>query len=346
MSKLQGQLAELTLARVREFYREPGAVFWAFGFPLLLAIGLGVAFRNRPADAPRVAMVAPINTETVKALEAAGVVVITPREGATPAEILKRGQVDLLIAEATPGAVTYHFDPMNDVSRQARLAVDGYLQKAKGRIDAVAITEEAVTERGARYIDFLLPGILGMNLMSSSMWGIGYTIVWERKKKLLKRLAATPMRRSNYLLSYFLSRLIFLFVEIVALVLFGRFVFDVAVQGSYLSLALMAFLGATAFAGLSLLIAARVQSIEAVGGWMNFVMLPMWLLSGTFFSYERFPEVVRPFIQLLPLTAINDGLRGIINYGSSLSAVGMPVLILTAWTVICFTIALKIFRWQ
>jgi len=347
MTETHSALVEMTLSRMKEFYREPGAVFWAFGFPVLLAVALGIAFRNRPPDATRVAIAAVGESAWLEeALKQGGVQVVTV--GAEPVAnlALSEGKVDLVVRPLDRQSVTYRFDPANAAGNLARHVVDASLQKALGRADAVVSRDEIVSEPGSRYIDYLMPGIIGMNVMGSSMWGIGYTIVWERKKRLLKRLVATPMRRTNYLMSYLLSRLLFLVVEVAALLLFAYFVFDVTIQGSLFAVSVVALLGLAAFSGLSLLVAARAQSIEAVSGWMNLAMLPMWLLSGSFFSYERFPAVIHPFVRALPLTAINDGLRAVMSRGASLSSLSLEVGVLAAWAVLSFVVALRVFRWE
>jgi ABC-type multidrug transport system permease subunit len=206
--------------------------------------------------------------------------------------------------------------------------------------------EETIAEPGARYIDFLIPGLIGLNLMGSGMWGLGFAIVSARGKKLLKRFAATPMRRSHYLLSFVLSRLIFLALEVAALVGFAWLVFGVVIRGSLIDVAVCAVVGALAFSGLGLLVAARPRTVEGVSGLMNFVMLPMWLLSGTFFSAARFPQWFQPLIKALPLTALNDVLRAVMNDGASLVSHGTQLAIVLAWGVVSFVVALRIFRWQ
>lgn len=341
-------LWELTKARLREFYREPGAVFWVFVFPVLLAIGLGVAFRTRPPEVPRAAVVH--GQEAAWILEALGADpgVRVLALGAEEAErALRSAEVDLLI-RAAPGErrVVYVYDPSHDSARLARQVVDDALQRGLGRADVVAATEETQGTPGGRYIDFLLPGLIGLNLMGSSMWGIGYSVVWARRRRLLKRFAATPMRRSHYLLSYLFSRLLFMVLEVAALIFFGYLIFDVRVHGSIAAVGLISFLGAFTFAAISLLVAARTQSIEAASGWMNFVQMPMWLLSGAFFSYARFPEVVHPAIRALPLTALNDALRAVMNEGLPLWSVWSELLVLVLWTLIPFAVALRVFRWQ
>jgi ABC-2 type transport system permease protein len=346
-------LAELTRARILEFVREPEAVFWVFVFPVLLALGLGIAFRSVPPQLPRVAVVSdgePLEW-VAEALGASLRVQLSELGRRAADEALRTGAVDLVVelaeqASRGEGEISYRFDPARADGRAARLVVDDVVQRARGRTDPVAVGELHVTQRGARYIDFLIPGLIGLNLMGSGIWGVGFSMVMARTRKLLKRLAATPMRRPHFLLSYAISRLVFLALEMAALVGFGRLAFDVRVHGSIAALAVVALMGAAAFSGLGLLVAARPTTVEGVSGWMNFVQLPMWLLSGSFFAYQRFPEAVQPAIRLLPLTALNDGLRAVINEGLPLVACWHELLVLATWGVVSFVVALRIFRWQ
>lgn len=362
-------LWELTLARMREFLREPGALFWVFVFPLLLAIGLGLAFRDRPPDKLQVAVDAklPDAARLAAALSRSGRIEVHLLTGVAAQQALRRGRVALLIGgpfaaaqrSASPATasrptasrpavarLSYHYDPSRPESGAVRLAVDDALQRALGRVDVLHATDVSVTERGARYIDFLIPGLIGLNLMGSNLWGIGFVIVQNRNRKLLKRFAATPLRRSHYLLAFALSRLLFLVVEVALLLLFAVFVFDVHIHGSLLGVGLVALSGGLCFAGVALLVAARPESVEVASGWMNLVMLPMWLLSGSFFSYERFPTFLHTPIRALPLTALNDALRAVINEGAALWQTWPQLAVLAAWGVLCFVVALKIFRWR
>jgi ABC transporter DrrB family efflux protein len=241
---------------------------------------------------------------------------------------------------------SYRFDPTRPESQQARRVVDDALQRAAGRADVISARDETFTEPGARYIDFLIPGLLGMNLMGSGLWGVGFAVVTARTRKLLKRFAATPMRRAHYLLSFVLSRMIWLVLEVIAVIAFAYFTFGFTVRGSLLEMSLVLFLGALTFSGIGLLVAARPKTIEGVSGLMNLVMMPMWLLSGTFFSSSRFPEFLQPFIKALPLTALNDSLRSVMNDGVSVTTNWAAILVMLAWCIISFILALKIFRWQ
>jgi len=268
--------------------------------------------------------------------------VLSPDEAA---QALRSGKVTIVV-KAGNDSFEYHLDPTRPESRAARLIVDDVLKRGKGRADVVKVGETTMTEPGARYVDFLVPGLIGMNMMGSGLWGLGFTIVMARSRKLLKRFAATPMRRSHYLFSFMLSRLIFLVLEVGAVIAFAWLVFGFTVRGSWLSLALITVLGGFTFSGIGLLVAARPTTIEGVSGLMNFIMLPMWLLSGTFFSSERFPQVLQPFIKALPLTALNTVLRGLMNEGASLWSNWIPITVMLAWCLISFVVALKIFKWQ
>ena len=351
-------LFELTRARVVEFLRQPEAVFWVFGFPVLMAVVLGLAFRAQPVVEVPVAVAAgPRGEELARALDASPRLAATLMPLAEAADALRVGRVDVVVSAAADGGravghaggadgVVFRYDPARAEGRTARLEADLVLQAAAGRRDPLAGRDEHVSEPGARYIDFLIPGLIGLNLMGSGMWGIGFMVVQMRTTKLLRRFAATPMRRSEFLLSLMLSRLIFLVLEMVLLVAFGWIAFDVAVRGSLLDLTLVSLLGSLAFTGIALLTAARARTIESASGIMNLVMVPMWLVSGSFFSYERFPEALQPVIRALPLTALNDALRIVMNEGRPLGATWVELLNLAAWSALSLAVALRIFRWQ
>jgi ABC-2 type transport system permease protein len=338
-------LLELTLARLREFVREPEAVFWVFFFPILLAAGLGIAFRSQ-GEPPVHAGVrsGPGGGALTAALQASPQVRVRtlPREAEDHA--LRNGDVEVIVVPGDPP--TYRFDPTRPESRVARLVVDGVLQRARGRADAFAPGEERVEVVGSRYIDWLVPGLLGMNVMGTGMWGIGFSVVVARTKKQLKRLVATPMSRAHFLLAQLLARLVFLILEVGALLGFARLAFGVPMRGSVATLALVTVLGALSFGGLALLLAARPKTIEAVSGWMNLVMMPMWVLSGVFFSSAHFPAAAQPFIRALPLTALNEALRSVMLDGAALAAVAPQLAVLAGWGLVPFAIALRIFRWR
>jgi ABC-2 type transport system permease protein len=343
MSKLElSSFYQLTMVRFRLFLREPEAIFWIFVFPLLLAGGLGLAFRNRPPDVlPLGATTAQLThaLDTDKGLTASTMNVAEGTQG------LATGRI-LLLAIQTPNGVAYKYDETNPDARIARLLADRAVQTAAGRHEAVQAQNDLVHETGSRYIDFVVPGLLGMNLMGSAIWGMGFSIVDSRQKKLLKRLVASPMKRWQYLTSYLLSRLVMLVVEVAAFLGFARLVFGVPFRGSIVQLGFLCVLTSLAFSAVGLLVASRARTMEAVSGLMNLVMLPMWILSGVFFSATRFPALIQPVVRALPLTAAIDAIRGNMLQGMNLGQLTAQVGILLAWLVVPFAVALRIFRWR
>ena len=340
----RSSLFELTKARVLLFVREPEAMFWVFAFPLLMALALGIAFRSRPPEQVVAGVVdAPEAAGTIRTLEQDGIDV--RRVPADQADsLLRNGVIQLLVIAGDPP--TYRFDPARTESRLARLVVHEALMKAAGRAEPWQPREDTVMVRGSRYIDWLLPGLLGMNIMSTGMWSISFGIVNARVRKELKLLLATPMHRGEYLMSHMLGRMVFLVLEVFVLLVFGWLVFDVVVRGSLLAVVAIAMVGAAAFNGLGLLVASRPQTIEGLSGLQNLVMVPMWILSGVFFASSNFPDRAQPLIRALPLTALNDALRAVMIEGTSLAGVTPQLAILVAWTVVGFALALLWFRWQ
>jgi ABC-type multidrug transport system permease subunit len=343
MSKLAlSSLYQLTATRLKLTLREPEAIFWIFVFPILLAVGLGIAFRNRPADVLPVGATTP---QLVQALTADKGLRATEMDEAAGAHALATGNI-LLFAVANGNGVEYRFDDTNPDARTARILADRAIQIAAGRRDPVAVGNRLVRETGSRYIDFVVPGLLGMNLMGSAMWGLGFAIVDARAKKLLKRMVASPMPRWQYLTSYLLSRLVMLAVEVALLLSFSWVVFRVPFRGPLLELALICVLASLAFSALGLLVASRARTIEAVSGLMNVVMMPMWIMSGVFFSPSRFPALLQPFIQALPLTAVINLVRGNMLQGTELGHMLPSLAILVTWLLVTFAVSIRIFRWR
>jgi ABC-type multidrug transport system permease subunit len=382
-------LRQLVLSRLREFYREPEAVFWVYGFPILMVVTLGIAFRDQPVEQIHVDVVTgPQAESTAFALRADKRFVIATNDADTCRRRLRTGKTAIVISprpetgreaggegqatadtqsesspqptpprpnplpvgEGTAGGqpaagFTYLFDPTRPDSLLARNAVDDVLQRAVGRLDKAVVWDEKFSEPGGRYVDFLVPGLLGMSLMGGGLWGVGFVIVDMRLRKLLKRFLATPMKKSHFLTGIMLSRLTFLIPEVLVLLIFSRVAFGVVIQGSFAAVLALILLGAGSFAGLGLLIASRAKTIEAVSGLMNLIMLPMWILSGIFFSSDRFPEAAQPLIKLLPLTMLIDALRAVMQDGTSLAAMTTQLLGLAAWGSVSFVLALKWFRW-
>jgi ABC-2 type transport system permease protein len=332
-----------------ELKREPEVVFWVFVFPLLLALGLGIAFRNKPGNAISVAIIARPGAQDTQSMLAR-----SPQHNQFKTQILSQneaqqgfrlGKFDLVIESDGKGGFEYRYDPARPESVLAKTEVNDALQTAAGRKDPVPITAVTSSEPGSRYIDFLIPGLLGMNLMNSGMWGIGFALVDMRQRKLLKRFVGTPMRRGDFLLALASSRLILMIIEVGLLLAFGVLFFHMRVLGSVAAIALIAGIGSLTFSGVGLLTASRAQKIESVSGLINLVMMPMWIFSGVFFSYERFPAVIHPLIKALPLTALNDALRASILEGTPLLHQWPRFLVMILWGGISFLLALKWFRW-
>jgi ABC-2 type transport system permease protein len=343
--RILAPLIQLTLARLRELIREPEAVFWVFVFPILLAGILGLAFQNRPpADLPVAVVAGPHANARMEAISAHADVTATLLSETEAMQALARGRVVLVVS--SDGTPVYTFDPTQPESRAARLAVDAALQQAEGREDVFSPRHAELIEPGSRYIDFLLPGLLGMNLMGTGMWGVGFSLVVARNGNLLKRLVAAPVHRSHVLAAQLASRMVFLVPEAGLLLVFGLVVLGVPLHGSILLLATVSILGALTFTGMGLLAAARPRTIEGISGIMNLVMVPMWICSGIFFSTDRFPDAMQPFVQALPLTALNDALRAVMLDGAGLSPIIPELAILTVWGVLSFVLALKFFRWH
>jgi ABC-2 type transport system permease protein len=343
MSRVWPPVVELTRVRLLEFCREPEAIFWAFLFPILMTVTLGIAFPSSGDEPVHVGIVEGGSGAVRAALQRAGGFTIRQLAAEAVVPALRDGAVHIVVRDGNPPV--YEFDPTRAESRLARLAVDDVLKRSAGRQDPWTAREDRVMIPGSRYVDWLIPGLLGVNIMTTGVWGIGFSIVQARWRRLLKRLVASPMHKRDYLLAQVLARLLFLIGEVVALLAFGMLVLGMPVRGSWWAIGLMTLLGALCFGGVGLLVASRARTFEGISGLVNAAVLPMWLFSGVFFSAANFPDAVQPFIQALPLTALNDGLRAVMLEGASLAQVTSDLLILAVWGSVTFTIALKIFRW-
>jgi len=338
-------MIELALARLREFAREPEAVFWAFIFPILMSVTMALAFPGG-GNKPAIVGIEPGDGSAAVRSQLAREPGITVRDipAGREARALREGDVHLLVIPGNPP--TYRFDPARDESRIARLLVDAALKRAAGRSDPWSAREEPVQLPGSRYVDWLIPGIVGLSIMGTSMWGIGFAIVQARMRKLLKRLVASPMRKREYLIAQVVGRLVLLAPEAGAPLVFGVLVLGMPIQGSILSTCLVCLAGALAFGGIGLLLASRARTFEAISGLMNLSTVPMWVVSGVFFSASNFPQAMQPLIQALPLTALVNALRSIILEGAALQSVTRELAILAVWGLGSFALALRIFRWR
>lgn len=369
-----GQLRHLTTALFREIIREPGVLFWGIVFPILMSLGLGLAFTKKGDSTRKIALITDSEIYENKNLsfflankcekntaqdetswkyrfsindEKLGnsVFLFYEIKWEEALKLLKRGTMNVLVA-ATADSVEYHFDPMNSDAELTYLKLssvirDGVLPET---ISGSGIKPLTVT--GTRYIDFLVPGLITLGVMMSCMWGISYGIIEKRSKKLLRRLVATPMKKSHFLIALITVRIIMNIIESLALLVFAIIVFNMEIQGDITALIIVYLAGNIAFAGLAVFVSSHTSNTEVGNGIINFVVMPMLVLSGIFFSYQNFPEWSHGVIRSLPLTTMTDSFRSIINEGSGLLYVIKPVLILTFTGIAFFTAGLKIFKWH
>ena len=378
MSKLLrlNQLWLLTIALFREIIREPGVLFWGILFPILMSLGLGLAFTKKVDVTRKVAVIKtgkPAAADSlslyyfleksceknspgkkddyqwkyvIKDEKLGNSIFLFYESGWDDAMVqLKRGTVNCILSEEERKPI-FHFDPMNSDAELTYLKLSSVI--GKGEIIATRSNAEIrpLTVTGTRYIDFLLPGLITMGVMMSTMWGISYGIIEKRSKKLLRRLVATPMKKSHFLIALITVRVIMNFIEATVLLVFALITFNMTIQGSISALVLMFLAGNIAFAGIAVFVSSHTSNTEVGNGLINFVVMPMMVLSGIFFSYYNFPEWSIPVIQKLPLTMLTDGIRSIFNEGAGYSEVALPLLILTATGVVFFGAGLRIFKWH
>lgn len=340
-------LKELILCNIRTYLREPEVIFWTYGFPILMVLGLGLAFQAPTQVQYRFALLeSPAAGKLQEKLPQESEFHFQVVEAEQGRELLRGNRVDLLVEVKPDGSLEYSYDDTNPEARVTRFAVDRLLQTLHGRKEAVSTSDRFIRTPGSRYVDFLVPGLIGMNLMGGGIWGVGFVLVDMRVKKLLKRLLGTPLPPYQLLLSLVGSRLCFFLPEGLVLLAVSYLIFSVPIVGSLPALIGVMLAGALCFAGLGLLIASRARRIEVVSGLMNVVMLPMWLCSGIFFSAERFPDWMQPFIQALPLTQLINALRAIMLEGSPLAHELWALSSLALWTLATFLLAFRLFRWE
>ena len=338
-------IVELTLARLREFVREPEALFWTFFFPIVMSVAMAIAFPASGGQTVRVGVAAgPASEELRRLLSSEKDIVVRELPPDDELRALRNGDVHLIVVAGSPPM--YRLDPMRAESKLARLVVDDVLKRAGGRPEPWHAREELVEVPGSRYVDWLIPGIICLGIMNNGLWSIGFMTVQARLRKLLKRLAASPMRRRDYLVAPVIARLAFLGPEVTVPLVFGALAFGMPVRGGILSIAVVSIAGALMWGALGLLMGSRARTFEAASGLMNLMSVPMWVFSGVFFSASNFPDAVQPFIQALPLTALVDAMRAVVLEGVSLPSIWNELAIMASWTIVPFAIALKIFRWR
>ncbi|MDR0231002.1 MAG: ABC transporter permease [Dysgonamonadaceae bacterium] len=361
------QLYQLTLTQILETIREPEVLFWGIIFPVLISIGLGLAFtqdseakfrivivENSPARLDSLLSVYAL-TETEKQGEVHIWKITDDALGNTEFRFLrndwntgivslKRGEADLLISDSL-GAIHYHFDPHNSQSQLAYLKLSTLLESPVPLQQNSSTGVEPLKLKGVRYIDFLVPGLIAFGIMGSMMWGVSYTLIERRSQKLLRRMVATPMKKTNFIFAMMFVRILMNFIEAVIIFFAAALLFGIEIQGNIGALIFLFLAGNIAFTGIAVLVSCRTSKTEVGTGWINAVQMPMMILSGIFFSYHNFPSWSIPFIKLLPLTALTDGMRSIFNEGAGWMEILSPSIALSAFGFICFAIGMKLFKW-
>jgi ABC-2 type transport system permease protein len=362
------QLLQLLVSHLKEIIREPGVLFWGILFPILMALALGIAFTNRQDTLRKVAVIRNHDNTALDSLlntyipdsgniatDGYQLTIENKKMGNTHIRFfvmdpdkamiaLKRGVVNVIVAEEN-GELEYRFDPLNPDAQLNYLKLSKYFGTGKRTIIENSGDISPMTVRGTRYIDFLIPGLLAMGIMMSTMWGLSYGIIEKRSKKLLRRMIATPMSKSFFLVSFMTVRMLMNLVEAILLIVFAWLVFDISIQGSIPALLAIFVAGNIGFAGLAFLISSRTAKTEIGNGLINLVVMPMMILSGIFFSYHNFPEKFIPVIQKLPLTLVADGMRSIFIEGAGFTQIAIPFMVLTFGGVVCFGVGLRLFRW-
>ena len=377
---IHNQLFELISAYFKEIIREPGVLFWGIAFPILMSLGLGIAFTKKPDIVRNVAVIASSQsvsqmsdssdkiisflqnhaekTETSgSAAETYKIIIPDAKLGNTTflfqmttwqnaMDLLKRGNLGIILDEKN-GQMQYHFDPMNPDAQLTYLKLTELFGEKGRQSNLLKETNvEPLTVSGTRYIDFLVPGLIAMGIMMSCMWGLSYGIIDKRSKKLLRRMVATPMRKSYFLIALITVRVGMNFVESSLLFLFAALVFNITIQGNIAALIIIFLAGNIAFAGIAIFISSHTGNTEIGNGLINVVVLPMMVLSGIFFSYHNFPDWSIPFIKLIPLTMLADGIRSIFIEGAGFAQNTVPTIILLAIGVFFFSTGLKLFKWH
>jgi ABC-type multidrug transport system permease subunit len=353
----------LTISHLKEFVREPGAMFWSFGFPILMAIGLGLAFSGKKEITHGVAVIAssdqkdvlvrntffggyaPTDTIIEKRFENENgntryIFHITSWENAE--RMMKRGVITSILTEGE-NRITYHYDPLNPEGELIQIQIANFFRSGNLGQDTGSI--KPLKTPGMRYIDFLIPGLMTMGVMMSVMWGVCYSLIEKRSKKLLRRMVATPMRKTDFMTSYWASRLILTLFDTVVLLTFAYYFFEVTIQGSISALILMFLAGNIAFFGLAILISSRTANTQVGNGLISLITTPMMVVSGIFFSYQNFPPWAVKVIQVLPLTKFTDEVRGIINEGAGIIDVLDGVAVLGIFGIITFFVGLRVYKW-
>jgi ABC-2 type transport system permease protein len=340
---------QLVTAEFKEFYRNPGILFWAIGFPIIIASILGFAFTKKQEVNRNIGVIVDgSNTSVIQSLqnkvpdnESYTKFTFIPYSMDEAKLALKRGKINLYI-EKKSREYKYYFDSNNSESHLTYLLLDRMLSGVQTSNKNVV----QLQSKGDRYIDFLIPGLLALGIMNSCLWGTAWTLMDMRSKKLLRRLISTPLPKPIFLFSHFISRSVLSGIEYIILMGFAYFAFNVEIQGSALGLVLLFFSGTFAFSGIAIFASSRASNSQIANGVINAISFPMMMLSGIFFSYHNFPDWATSIIRFFPLTLLADSVRAIFIEGAGFNIVVGPSIILISVGILFFGIGLKIYKWD
>ena len=325
------------IARNLEFWRDKSSLAWNFIFPVLLVAGFAVVFGDNNKAEFKIGVLQPELQITISQhpfLQTRYLEFVPYQSEAVALRKLQHHQLDLLIDLPAGRYWLNDSSPKGYLAEKLLLQLEPHAKKA------------TVSGQQIRYVDWALPGILGMNMMFSCLFGVGYVLVRYRKNSVLKRLQATPLTALEFIAAQVVSRLVIVLVIASSIYLGCNWLFDFVMLGSYLDLLLVTVFGAMAMISLGLLIASRSRSEELTGGLLNMASWPMMILSGVWFSLEGGPPALQWFADLLPLTHLVAAARAIMTDGAGLAELVYPLSVLTGMIGLFLSAAALLFRWQ
>lgn len=341
----------LTIARNKEFYRDKGSITWAILFPVLLMTGITFAFRNEDQELFKIGVLGDsVYLQSQSVMNQSWITVVHYNDddaGTHKAfERIRHHELDLLL-KADDQQLLYWINPQS--SRGAaieQLLLAKNPSPDESNIVKQTIVKQTIDGRAIRYVDWVIPGVLGMNIMFGALFGIGYVIVRYRKMEVLKRIQATPVNAVEYLSAQVISRL--MVMMIISSVIFAacNWSLDFVVEGSYSLLFFIALLGGFAMTSLGLVMASRTDSEELAGGLLNFATFPMMLLSEVWFSLDGSPAWMQTLSQAMPLTHMVSAARKVMLEGATLADIGLHLSILGCMSITCLILAAFLFRWS
>jgi len=335
MRQFYRRFSAILKARNLEFFRDRSSLGWSILFPVLLLAGFALVFSGDGKSQYKVGVVNK-TSEVSEFSQTKFVEFVSYKSEQNALDKLRQHRLDLLVNYQSK---TYW---LNESSP------NGYFmeQILLSKINAKDWKKDSVDGRQIRYVDWVLPGILGMNMMFSCLFGVGYVIVRYRKNMVLKRLNATPVTAFEFLTAQIVSRLFIVMFLSSAVFIGCNWMFDFYMLGSYFDLFLIGVLGAFSLISLGLLIASRSRSEELTGGLLNMATWPMMILSGVWFSLEGSPEFIRQVAYFLPLTHLVEGARAVMTEGAGLMELSHHIAVLVTMTLVFLGLGTVLFRWE